>query len=367
MTYKNHFRYDLLERILKLKKDNIQLYEEISHFILKFLDGKIQDPLLNNKIMANLLGISEIRASKVLSVLNANNLIIKNIEKNSYKLIPINNFKQILLDWIIDNHKEYTANYSELFREKVFPIVYKEFDLFQTVKHVNELFQNLDLNKNIYQESITIEFLARKKFDELSKDRQKLINNTITNELYKYYHQKCHILISRLEKIVDEDKKGRIYSIYCLKKTYDFILFNKLKGLLSKKVIKEIGLKILNSILQGIEILKEYILKNKFLFFIDFNTNQYNGVISILPPHVVQYYNLNSSNPIQVMPVYYYGERYSSKILNIYCNIFKSLLAPLKDQYKNYPEIVFRENIGRCLYNKAIKIVNEKISEISKL
>ncbi|MHA1751451.1 MAG: hypothetical protein ACTSYZ_03695 [Candidatus Helarchaeota archaeon] len=361
-------KLNIIMNLLKAKKDSIQYYDEVSRFIFEVLNGNFDNyNIIDNRILSKVLNITKMKASKVLRILYLNGLINKNVEKNSYNLISPHKFKTIFFDWVLLKSSEFTNNLSNLFQEKIYPSSFRNLDLGQALELINSRIKNLDLNISIYQESMTSEFTSLTKFNEIPKIKRELLNKYISQSVYENFYERHCNLRSRLEKIVDENKDGKLYSINCLKNLFGFIILKQLTELIPKRTVKEIGNEILNIILDGIESFKEFILKNKYLFIIDFNKEQFFGPSWMAGAENILFFKNNAHNPFKLTPIYNYSINFTDKLKSIFCEIFNSLLIPIKKEITPIADSLFRHDLGKYLYEHSLKVINQKLQEIEEL
>ncbi|MHA1229906.1 MAG: hypothetical protein ACTSRP_02240 [Candidatus Helarchaeota archaeon] len=361
-------RFNAFEKILKIKKDTIQYYREVISFLLKYLDGEFEGlKYIDNILLAEKLEISLDRASKVLSILNANELITKNVKRNNYYLLPKYIFRNILLSWIDEKNNELYNAFCQIFHEDMHSNIFREMNVNDSLKMFNILLKRFNLDANIYQETITIEIAAKTKYDAIPKFSRTFIDYGVSKKLYNLFSEKFYLFKKRFEKITDEGRNGQVFAIYPLKRVFEFILNSDFIKNINKKMKKEIAKTIIDKILEGIMDFKEFIIKNKFLPIIDFNHDKFIGSLFILEPHVFQIFNIDIEIPAKTTIIYSYSKSFADMISQIYLTSFHNLLSSINEKYSKLPKTVYVANLGRDLFDDAVKKLQNKKEEIDNL
>lgn len=358
-------RINAIKNLIKIMK--IGYYNEISSFLDLVLNGDFDHrEIIDTGIVSNELGISNNKASRILNSLKDKGLIKGSINKNQYYLLEKNEFMDIFVREIENHMSLQLKNLQIIFKKDYNSSIYSRLDPARGIMLFNNMLDSCDINKNFYQETPITSFIAYKPWDDLTEIEKKYLGIMYHPDLYKIVYQRFSISKSRLEKILDNDSQAKMYYILFLRRSVGRIAESAAKKNLNKEEIKMMGLTIVNAIKNCLETLKDFFLSNTLLVFLDFKHCNYNGPISIIPPHVFKMvYAYPSENKIEKLYLFN-SESYCNQLIDVYNKFFNNLLKENSLVDSKYLDPIADSNLGKNLYSFCIKNLDNKISEINK-
>ena len=346
-----------------LRSQNISCYKETYIFLKDFLNKKIdENSFVDNQSISNMLGISKNKASKIISDLNKIKILKRSLTERKYYLPSYFDLKIKFMDLANNFINNFTENLSPLIGIKYKSTLYKFLNVIEGYLKVSELYNNTDLEDNIYYVTILSELACPKSFKDITPLNQKLIKKYFSKIGYNSWHQRYVYLKERLNKIIDHNiENGRIYYIIYLKKFFQ--MFNSENFKLEKDDKKNFILSIIDRIRFSLEELKEFIIKNKIFILIITEPHFYFIPMTIIGNHIFHILSEDIGNPFKFNILYIYNSELARHYIDSFLLLFKSSNI-IKEYYKevySLPESIREKNLGKYLYNKCIEIIDKEI------
>ncbi|TFF88356.1 MAG: hypothetical protein EU549_03195 [Promethearchaeota archaeon] len=353
-----------------LKNLNVKYYNELSQFVLKLHNGEYDNlkdmEIDNKKLVDSLDDIDETKASKILSNLNKIGIVRSSIERNKYKIIPKEECQHILYNIINTYNNTNCENLNKIYSDPIHSTLYKKINPYKRFNIMNELVESIELNTNIYQESLIFEFLSVP--ESRGTIIRKIFGKYFTDELFDKFKERGEKFKQRLTKIIDNGIKGGKHRfIYCFGAPINYYLNNPEFNNISLTEKKDTLIQILRILKEGLVGIKEFILKNKLFILFEFKRKQFLGSTFIFSPHIFKEYNLDPSSPYKISVLYYYNKQLAEYMGEIFEKMFISNLKSLKSHYDIYAGTIYKIVLGKNLYKKAIKTIDDEIEEIEDL
>ncbi|MHC1590475.1 MAG: hypothetical protein ACXQS8_00140 [Candidatus Helarchaeales archaeon] len=353
-----------IQKILKMAGAQY-LKESTRFFTTLYINGQYQGKEINNTIIADLLDISTIKASKILSSLARVDLIEKAPKENTYFLHSPEKLYQTCLNKLASTWKDDIQAVNTVFSKNAFPVIVEQVDPFSLYARWRDALKLTSLQNNIYFEINSGGPACCIPFNQLDNKLQELLGKYFSKMAYDAFHERYLTLKWRLE----EQKKrgieqGSVYYIICPSAAKSHIVnFYEIEGpsVFHSYVI------LLSNLKHAFHELQEFMLNGQLQIIIDLNHKKINGPLSIHENDVYLCFIENMKAAGNYRVIHFNDARLSRIFEKSFQDLFNNMMR--QDGYEkplSLPNFIEKRERGQWLYESQLKKIENEIENVKK-
>ncbi|MHA1784728.1 MAG: hypothetical protein ACTSVY_07535 [Candidatus Helarchaeota archaeon] len=353
-----------IQRILKIAGG--QYLNESAKVLNKlYFKGNYQNVKVNNRLIADMMEITTIKASKILSVLARINLIRKATEENAYFIHDIKKLYQICLDQLNKSWKGDIQAINNIFSKKIFTPFVENVNIFTMYHAFKDMFRATNLRSNIYLEINSGGPACCTPFDNLDRTTQKFLNEQLSKGAYDIFHERYKTLKWRLEEQKRRNiEEGTVYYIICVYSMRSLILKLSEKNGLDPIHSYKIFLKNLELFFQDCF---DFLINGQLQILIDLEHKNINGPLGIFGNNA---YLCLIENPI-ILGNYRVLHYYDPEIIRFFTTSYKTLFENMMrlegySESKEFSNFLLHEKRCKWLYESQLRKIQNEIQFIEK-